>query len=375
MQEVFQMMLAYWSWLKKPSFWKRGDHRSKNKYIDSIRSMLLKLKHLWPRSSGNGWFKAKFHEQLHVPDDIERNGAPSNTHTGPTEHNHIIFVKNPAKRTQRRNMILDQQVAKRYAENYVIHAAYDAVQQFTINNTKEKNQHQSLFSTRNLLCVLDVYQLPNDQYNFCILKTTNSYLNVDSKIFGFFSMVINRMVQIPWEERTQQVSAVTVNVYTEYKRHETIFRSHPFYRSEQSWYDWVIVKWQENYPLNHQPELFQNPSLKYGDERTRNEFCYTPCKLVGFFYKVPTNEENIFEYFTVVWCAKYSCKTSSVFTNKWEMEFEDNRKTIPKLEIINCDAIVCHCCMIPENIFLQEENNNPTTFHELWPRELWGEQF
>ena len=40
------------------------------------------------------------HEQLHVPDDIERNGAPQGSHTGPTEHNHIRLVKQPAKGTQ-----------------------------------------------------------------------------------------------------------------------------------------------------------------------------------------------------------------------------------------------------------------------------------
>jgi hypothetical protein len=62
--------------------------------------MLTRLKNLWPREKGQGWFKAKYHEQLHVPDDIEHNGAPSNTHTGPTEHNHLFFVKNPAKRSQ-----------------------------------------------------------------------------------------------------------------------------------------------------------------------------------------------------------------------------------------------------------------------------------
>jgi hypothetical protein len=38
--------------------------------------MLRELIRLWPRVRGQGWEKAKIHEQLHVPDDIERNGAP-----------------------------------------------------------------------------------------------------------------------------------------------------------------------------------------------------------------------------------------------------------------------------------------------------------
>jgi len=72
--------------------------------------MLNSLKKLWPRDQGQGWSIPKFHEQLHVPDEIERNGAPENFHTGRTESHHIIFVKNLAKRTQRRQAKLDEQI-------------------------------------------------------------------------------------------------------------------------------------------------------------------------------------------------------------------------------------------------------------------------
>jgi hypothetical protein len=57
---------------------------------------------LWPCVRGNGWEKAKIDEQFHVPDDIERKGAPQGSHTGLTEHNHIQLVKRPAKGTQLR---------------------------------------------------------------------------------------------------------------------------------------------------------------------------------------------------------------------------------------------------------------------------------
>ena len=69
----------------------------KGEYLKSIRKLLSDLMKLWPRDKKQGWETAKFHEQLHVPDDIECNGAPHNTHYGPMEHNHIEFVKNLAK--------------------------------------------------------------------------------------------------------------------------------------------------------------------------------------------------------------------------------------------------------------------------------------
>ena len=78
------------------------------------------MQQLWPREIGQGWFKPKYYEQLHVPDDIERNGAPLNTHTGSTEHNQIFFVKNPAKRSQRKQSNLDKQVVNRFTESIVV---------------------------------------------------------------------------------------------------------------------------------------------------------------------------------------------------------------------------------------------------------------
>ena len=86
---VFSMLLCYWSWLKKKTFWKLNDKQGKHSATTSIRKMLQELIRLWPRGAGNGWFKPKVHEQLHVPRDIERNGSPRESYSGPLEHNHI----------------------------------------------------------------------------------------------------------------------------------------------------------------------------------------------------------------------------------------------------------------------------------------------
>jgi hypothetical protein len=232
---------------------------------------------------------------------------------------------------------------------------------------------------------LDVYKFPNNTFNFCVLHKTKSYRNVDIKNFGYFSVNIDSIETLPWQEREHAVLGTTVEVYTEYKRHEFLFRSHPYYRSEQPWYDWVIVRWDVDDPLTHQPNLLTNPSLRYGDEKSTIKYCYTPCQILGYFFKVPTKRDNVFNYFAVVWCTKYQCNMSSVFSNKWEMDFEDNAQTIRKLEIINCDSIVRHCCMIPDTLenFSEGETNESstfpynlsTTYHELWPKELWGTQF
>jgi hypothetical protein len=93
MRQAFQMLLSYWVWLKRDTYWKRGDKKAKEAARTAISVMLRELMRLWPRERGQGWEKAKIHEELHVPDDIERNGAPQDSHTGPTEHDHIRLVK------------------------------------------------------------------------------------------------------------------------------------------------------------------------------------------------------------------------------------------------------------------------------------------
>jgi hypothetical protein len=141
MRQVFQMMLCYWMWLKKDKYWKRGDKVAKQAARVAIQTMLYELINLWPRTTGQGWEKAKVHEQLHVPDDIERNGAPQGWHSGPTENNHIASVKNYASQTNRRRETLDAQIGNRNAESFIIDSAY---QRMTAMTQTEATQREGL---------------------------------------------------------------------------------------------------------------------------------------------------------------------------------------------------------------------------------------
>jgi hypothetical protein len=88
--------------------------------------MLEDLIKFWPRGEANGWFKAKVHEQLHVPGDISRNRSPRNTYTGPVENNHLD-VKEQLMRTQMNRELLDEQIGNRSAEAYIINYAYERI--------------------------------------------------------------------------------------------------------------------------------------------------------------------------------------------------------------------------------------------------------
>jgi hypothetical protein len=85
---------------------------------------LRELIRLWPRLRGQGWEKSKIHKQLHIPDDIERNGAPQGSRKGPIERNHIRLIKQPAKGTQQRAEVFDRQLGQRISGSYIVDIAY-----------------------------------------------------------------------------------------------------------------------------------------------------------------------------------------------------------------------------------------------------------
>ena len=57
----------------------------------------------------------------------------------------------------------------------------------------------------------------------------------------------------------------------------------------------------------------------------------------------------------------------------WELAFEDEEKQEgPIYEVVSCDAFVRHCLMIPTKLL---DEKRCTLFEEIWPRELWGQEF
>ena len=56
----------------------------------------------WPREKGQGWDLPKFHEQLHVIDDIIWNGAPSGSYSGPLEKMLFPLLKTQVKGSRER---------------------------------------------------------------------------------------------------------------------------------------------------------------------------------------------------------------------------------------------------------------------------------
>ena len=48
MRECFQMLLCYWMWLKKETYWVRKDYEERNRAKQAIQKMLSRIITLWP---------------------------------------------------------------------------------------------------------------------------------------------------------------------------------------------------------------------------------------------------------------------------------------------------------------------------------------
>ena len=386
MRQVFQMLLSYWVWLKRDSYWKRGDKNAKEAARKAISVMLRELIRLWQRVRGQGWEKAKIHEQLHVPDDIERNGAPQGSHTGPTEHNHIRLVKRPAKGTQQRAEVLDRQLGQRVSDSYIVDMAYQRMtsqygqtSQEALSSLAHQTTGLSSQGAKGWLFVdtHDDQTLDNSSATPCFdLRYTRK---------DFFS---NEMVQflvghyaaMPASENPIVGPGMRhyhrrLFIGTEYKRAGAIFRGHANYRHNGPWYDWVMLRWarEDNQRYAGDPDC----QAAYGDDETiALEHLYAPGRILGFVHPTPVDWINdqitplSGEVMAVVSTCDFSHSRQSVFSTKWQQSYvyhAGNHKS-PNIQLVDVNAIVRHCLMVPN-----EESQS--SYHEIWSQELWGNEF
>jgi hypothetical protein len=258
MHQVFQMMvLAYWVWLKKEIYWVRGDVLSREGAHTAIQTMLRDLQQLWPRGSGQGWEEPKTHEQLHVPDDIERNGAVQNYHTGPTEHNHIFHVKGLARTTQRQRETLNQQIANQASKRFVMNYAYQGMATVSASICPIISADgESLQSPKGLL-----YVTVNENGG-CVGRyqpTTGKLDETDCVHEGALRFLANQ-----YGTRCASNNNVMDNqgnachsvlqITSEYKRGNETFRAHRNYPNNGPWYDWVMFRWEKSTRVTRRPE-------------------------------------------------------------------------------------------------------------------------
>ncbi len=103
---VLELLLTFHAWYQKGHPFFMHNSEEKEQIQNAIKEMLEEVKTKAPHHEKSGWKLQKFHDHLHVVNDMEKYGNPMNTVNGPTEHGLIDFAKIQQKEHTKNNQFL-----------------------------------------------------------------------------------------------------------------------------------------------------------------------------------------------------------------------------------------------------------------------------
>ena len=175
------------------------------------------------KNRSQGWNIPKFHEQLHVPDDILQNGSPAGTHSGPVEHNHIHFVKHLSKRKQKKRKTIDYQIASRTYENDIINNAAYSMDILTKDiETKNPIKYRSYIKF-----IKWFFMITNQNGKRIAIYTTDS-MKLCKKALHY---IVNEYPYI--QEPLKAGENIYLSYFSEYKQNNQLICCHYNYRSKR----------------------------------------------------------------------------------------------------------------------------------------------
>lgn len=293
---LFEMLLCFEAWCKKPTFWRLPDEDGwgvyRSKYAISIMLNTVKqvlpraeaplvpsMPHLkvkdWPEpKGGNGWKVPKFHEMLHLVDDMVRFGAPRNYYAGAPEANHKSFAKRHGRRAQKRHAVFEPQCARRVIDTYVLDMAVDAIVDIAAADDEEDDTTSTTASvtsgganvatmrmaTSVRFWVKDPYRPVASRKKFGRKKNPESLAHLVVPDWSSTRSHVPDAVRFCNEAAVRFLltaddtvgpngimpGATDVTICTQVKIDGLTFRCHPNYRNGGPWHDWVAVNYNED---------------------------------------------------------------------------------------------------------------------------------
>lgn len=247
--QVFEALLCFDAWLGKPIFWlKQNEIEAKRIAQASIRRLLEMCHENIPSEKQHPWKFPKFHELLHIVDDISRFGAPTNYSAQRPESLLIAAAKQPGRRAQKRHQgsTYELQAAQRLADSLLIDVLYDTV----CSNTLPKD-------------------IPDDNNSIVLDTIKHGTGNATrARVLRWPNGGDETNVEFRYEVRWQTTSNLAnleldpflitylcsefgddVCICTEYVRDLYTFRCHPCYQSDGPIYDWLKIVFDDgSYP-------------------------------------------------------------------------------------------------------------------------------
>jgi len=228
--EVLEALLTFDAWLNQDSYWAlQNATRYMRSAQNSIQALLQLCKECFPHHK---WQFPKFHEMLHIINDMERFGATKNFSAQRPESLLIHAAKRPGRRARKiqSGAAYDVQAANRVIESFFI---------------KKFNQEYHKDITP---CLED-----DNNNSVTICNSTGR------GTFGFASYDhLTKKYSIQWQTKSKaneqsmelpqdllkhvvEQFGNPVTVCTEFRRDSLIFRCHPKFQSSLPKYDWMNV--------------------------------------------------------------------------------------------------------------------------------------
>ena len=242
-------MLCFDAWLNKETYWLSSDTDFSKAFVSqSIRKQMQMCQKYIPTANDTAWNFPKFHELLHILDDMTRFGSPLNFCAQRPESLLIQAAKQPGRRAQKRHegVSYELQAAQRLCYSLMIDTVHSRIQdgapaghgatmhttQATLN-VDDTPLHEGTKGATNaiLTCVKDTHNHLQLKYEVkWDSRTDVKLLKVDIRLLQYLHDTFGPKV---------------VSFCTQYQRHVNTFRCHPCFNSGGPIYDWMLIKFDK----------------------------------------------------------------------------------------------------------------------------------
>jgi hypothetical protein len=399
-REIAEALLCFHSWYKDefPSMDWTDRNAAKASIGSAVSKMLAMLKYYVPRKKGNRWKIQKFHDLLHLPEDMDRWGSAKNFDVSALESALRYWAKLPAMTSQMQGYSdFVRQVAYRIEEscilararreNFVYGEWESAIPNLTPAPGIPKEARSTLKGSwfmvyrperddapprqtswsgddKRRLGNLSLHPLIEEYIRAGQLDDDDILLDQLDKVLPMLqTMDDGRQVGF-WKGYTECDVVIGPNLICSDRRRLT-FRCHPNYQNKGKWYDWAMISFKDDGDKREHyifPEEPGKPEIETSYPRGT-----VPAKVLAFVV-VPDDQnrgdcpndnppDNIR---AIVHCAEYQDRTDaeegSVLTETWKMEYhplnerdklDKDRK--PRLRLVGLHSFVDRVLAIEEN--------------------------
>jgi hypothetical protein len=240
-----------------------------------------------PLAKGKTWHFPKFHELLHVLDDMERFGAPINYCAQRPESLLIPVAKQPGRRAQKRHAgsAYELQAAQRLSYSLMIDEVHSRIWGIVAE------------ARTPLIDDTTIFESTGTATNGMLTRNSANVLQVEwnSKT----KLHLLRLPQALMEFMWATFAGPCVRFCTEYVRDIYTFRCHPAYQSDNAINDWMNVRFMVK------------------DRKAKKEIaCAFPCRLAAVVL-CDIDKHNLEPYHLVVQSAMRRTNVKSVLLTEW----------------------------------------------------------